>query len=106
MSSTRTSALCKQFVVQFITVVALLLVTSLSLFGQTIPTGSLAGSVTDSQGAVVPNATVVVKNLATNREYTVQSSDNGTFTVPSLDRKSTRLNSSHSQISYAVFCLK
>src|SRR5688572_32119058 len=24
----------------------------------------------------------------------------------SLDRKSTRLNSSHSQISYAVFCLK
>src|SRR2546430_5724489 len=25
---------------------------------------------------------------------------------PSGDRKSTRLNSSHSQISYAVFCLK
>src|SRR5256886_10414686 len=31
----------------------------------------------------------------------------GTFGVfQSLDRKSTRLNSSHSQISYAVFCLK
>src|SRR2546430_13062136 len=36
-----------------------------------------------------------------------------TLTVPdpipatnTLDRKSTRLNSSHSQISYAVFCLK
>src|SRR2546430_7878495 len=26
--------------------------------------------------------------------------------VPVVDRKSTRLNSSHSQISYAVFCLK
>src|SRR5258707_8637071 len=26
--------------------------------------------------------------------------------VPSLDRKSTRLNSSHANISYAVFCLK
>src|SRR2546430_9856132 len=26
--------------------------------------------------------------------------------TPSTDRKSTRLNSSHSQISYAVFCLK
>src|SRR2546430_12120356 len=25
---------------------------------------------------------------------------------PQIDRKSTRLNSSHSQISYAVFCLK
>src|SRR2546430_11954222 len=28
------------------------------------------------------------------------------FTLPHRDRKSTRLNSSHSQISYAVFCLK
>src|SRR2546430_4053052 len=27
-------------------------------------------------------------------------------TVGNVDRKSTRLNSSHSQISYAVFCLK
>src|SRR2546430_3642922 len=27
-------------------------------------------------------------------------------TMKRLDRKSTRLNSSHSQISYAVFCLK
>src|SRR5205085_8144902 len=27
-------------------------------------------------------------------------------TIAELDRKSTRLNSSHSQISYAVFCLK
>src|SRR2546430_6224636 len=29
-----------------------------------------------------------------------------TYTKAGLDRKSTRLNSSHSQISYAVFCLK
>src|SRR5207245_11469913 len=29
----------------------------------------------------------------------------GSFTTPS-DRKSTRLNSSHGSISYAVFCLK
>src|SRR5438270_5220460 len=29
-----------------------------------------------------------------------------TLTWANLDRKSTRLNSSHSQISYAVFCLK
>src|SRR2546430_3857530 len=33
--------------------------------------------------------------------------DRDTGPVPTLrDRKSTRLNSSHSQISYAVFCLK
>src|SRR5688572_32578766 len=30
----------------------------------------------------------------------------GRRTARSPDRKSTRLNSSHSQISYAVFCLK
>src|SRR2546430_9579970 len=29
-----------------------------------------------------------------------------TSSASSVDRKSTRLNSSHSQISYAVFCLK
>src|SRR2546430_6209705 len=28
------------------------------------------------------------------------------FQTGTIDRKSTRLNSSHSQISYAVFCLK
>src|SRR3712207_8447619 len=28
------------------------------------------------------------------------------FIAPRLDRKSTRLNSSHANISYAVFCLK
>src|SRR5205085_12637401 len=30
----------------------------------------------------------------------------GNLAVEGQDRKSTRLNSSHSQISYAVFCLK
>src|SRR2546427_8292531 len=30
----------------------------------------------------------------------------GTVLFQAVDRKSTRLNSSHSQISYAVFCLK
>src|SRR5438874_10107073 len=28
------------------------------------------------------------------------------YVIPTLDRKSTRLNSSHVEISYAVFCLK
>src|SRR2546430_3673509 len=33
-------------------------------------------------------------------------STRGAPQTPQTDRKSTRLNSSHSQISYAVFCLK
>src|SRR2546430_5265916 len=32
--------------------------------------------------------------------------ESGIFMATRQDRKSTRLNSSHSQISYAVFCLK
>src|SRR5258708_20364226 len=35
-----------------------------------------------------------------------RSSSRETVAVPRLDRKSTRLNSSHQIISYAVFCLK
>src|SRR2546427_2614 len=45
---------------------------------------------------------VLLKNLIENA---VQHSPQA-FTVTVADRKSTRLNSSHSQISYAVFCLK
>src|SRR5688572_32250690 len=42
-------------------------------------------------------------NLARNVCFSIFSS---TLVDGSSDRKSTRLNSSHSQISYAVFCLK
>src|SRR2546429_3062371 len=47
--------------------------------------GTLRVEVTDASGAVVLDAKVTVTNE---------------------DRKSTRLNSSHGYISYAVFCLK
>src|SRR2546430_13336720 len=36
----------------------------------------------------------------------VDHNGNPTLSPEEIDRKSTRLNSSHSQISYAVFCLK
>src|SRR2546430_11738508 len=39
-------------------------------------------------------------------EAQVQGQFPGDLTLDLGDRKSTRLNSSHSQISYAVFCLK
>src|SRR2546427_6864518 len=42
-------------------------------------------------------------NLLQNGGYRYQA---GAIFSPDGDRKSTRLNSSHSQISYAVFCLK
>src|SRR5438034_3506652 len=39
-------------------------------------------------------------------ERVVLEEDLGTQAVEGVDRKSTRLNSSHTVISYAVFCLK
>ncbi len=53
-------------------------------FGQASSTGSLNGVVTDPSEAVVPNATITVKNNDTGAEFSVQTTDNGTFTVPSL----------------------
>src|SRR3712207_7726730 len=37
---------------------------------------------------------------------TIRTSINSSYMNAQLDRKSTRLNSSHANISYAVFCLK
>jgi len=46
--------------------------------------GNLVGTVSDASG-VIQNATVVIKDSKTGKERTVQSSDNGGFTVPALD---------------------
>src|SRR2546427_7577416 len=48
-------------------------------------------------------------DAAVDKALTTAGMDYGELTLDNgekLDRKSTRLNSSHSQISYAVFCLK
>src|SRR2546430_5239350 len=43
---------------------------------------------------------------STSRPQTIENKIETRSEVNDEDRKSTRLNSSHSQISYAVFCLK
>lgn len=47
-------------------------------------TGTLAGKVTDTSGAVIGDATITVTDLATNRTVTVQSQADGSFTVNAL----------------------
>src|SRR4028119_1108103 len=48
--------------------------------GQTVDTGVL-GAVTDVSGAVIPGATVTVRNRATGVEQQVVSGENGAFEV-------------------------
>lgn len=48
-------------------------------------TASLQGAVTDPQGAVVPNAKVVVRNQATGVERIVMTDDSGNYQVASLE---------------------
>ncbi|MCU1252438.1 MAG: Oar protein [Edaphobacter sp.] len=46
--------------------------------------GQISGTVTDPTGAVVPNATVTVKNLGTNAVRTVTTSGTGAYVVTGL----------------------
>ena len=48
-------------------------------------TTSLSGTVTDTSGAVIPGATVVVKDNATSTVYNATTNENGYFTVPAID---------------------
>ena len=68
-------------------IAAALLLLSLSgppTLAQSGSTGSIAGTISDPTNAVVPGATITVKNNATNQEFTATSADNGTFNVPAL----------------------
>ena len=53
-------------------------------YGQT-NRGTINGSVTDTNGAQIPGATVTVTNLSTGQKVTVTTSESGGFTVQSLD---------------------
>ena len=52
-------------------------------FGQTV-LATVTGTVTDSTGAVIPNAPVALKNVDTGQTYTGASSGTGNYTVSQL----------------------
>ena len=54
-----------------------LLGSSAAAIGQT--TGSLAGAVTDEKGAVIPNATVTLRNTEKNTSRTTQTGSEGNY---------------------------
>jgi len=51
---------------------------------QGIVTGSISGTVEDAQGAVVTNAKITAKEVATNREYSGETGTSGSFTLRAL----------------------
>ena len=64
--------------------VVLLLLSAFGLTAYAQSLGSLSGTITDPKGAVVSGATVTVKSVASNQEFTATTTGEGTFNVPSL----------------------
>lgn len=54
-----------------------------SLWGQ-VRSGTIVGSVTDTSGAAVPGATVVIRDMARNIPYETMTNEAGAYTMPYL----------------------
>jgi hypothetical protein len=63
---------------------ALLAIFAFGSAAQAQETGQISGTVADPTGAVVPNATVTIKNLGTNAVRTVTSNSTGAYVVTGL----------------------
>src|SRR2546427_9921345 len=68
--------------------------------------GTAAIAVKNSRGVTQKEQIQISSREQAVRRLLNTLSDGRVRALASVDRKSTRLNSSHSQISYAVFCLK
>jgi hypothetical protein len=55
-----------------------------SSFGQTAGTGTITGVVTDTSGAAIPNATVVITNTDTGVSRTIETNSDGSYTATFL----------------------
>src|ERR1700734_279767 len=58
--------------------------TTSNLFAQGTDLGTIRGTVTDSSGALVPNALVEIMDLATLTVHRATTSDHGDYQVPAL----------------------
>lgn len=62
----------------------LILATGPAIRAQNITAGAIAGTVTDSAGAVVPDAQIGVTNQATQQAFTATTGDKGSYAVENL----------------------
>ncbi|HKD91432.1 MAG TPA: carboxypeptidase regulatory-like domain-containing protein [Terriglobales bacterium] len=75
----------------FLTLIAVIALTSALASAQTSATGLVIGTVTDPSGAVVPNAQVTLTNTETNQTATAASNSSGGFTFANVAPGSYRL---------------
>src|ERR1700761_7035330 len=68
----------------FASTVLLLISAALTCAGQTAGTGTITGIVTDTSGAVIPNATVEITNTDTGAVRTLQTNSDGSYTATFL----------------------
>ena len=81
MSNLNSPRLCTRYsVLALITVAAFLLFSSLAFAQTTVGTGSIVGTVTDPQGAVVPSANIEILNKQTGRSMTLTTDSAGAYT--------------------------
>src|SRR4030095_14503971 len=57
---------------------------SIVVFAQGTTSGRLVGVVTDSAGALVPNAEVVATNVGTKQEFKTTANDEGGWSIPAV----------------------
>lgn len=69
---------------RFVAISIILLTLTGFLIGQT-NRGGISGTVTDTNGAVVPGVKVTITNVGTNQSTTVTTSGSGAFSVSALD---------------------
>lgn len=68
-----------------LTELAAVTLSALSLFGQGMTTASILGTITDSSGAVVPSASVSIRNVETGATRNVSSDAAGRYQVTELE---------------------
>ncbi len=75
---------CKRTLVSMISLALITMSLAPLSFAAQEPTGGIEGTVSDPQGAVVPNATVAIRNTATNANRTVSAGDDGHYKAVAL----------------------
>src|SRR5690348_6825721 len=78
------SHVCLRWGIALLLVCSLLIGMAPSISAQTAGTGALTGTVTDSSGAVIANATVTATNVDTGQARTANTGSDGTYTISLL----------------------